>query len=263
MAKKEYIKSYVATYQDRRISTDDQRKREEGSGKKDWETEISILPPPVIVNIRVGASLQSPPTSPLYMNTFSDGHETIKQVITRCCLVVSECNLPTSALQNARWGCAGEQLQASAISSTRHRNRMASVTKQLFTVQLILGKKMFHPSYLSFKESENKARLRRSLRLSSPVLQEDLRRSTCQTVRCTRLQESLHPNNTSRSVFHHRQDSARVLFRLAAAGSAPSRMLPANERSGYCGGQGHPEVYTSTYRPRHPSVTTPSQSFPS
>ncbi|CAG5897822.1 unnamed protein product [Menidia menidia] len=48
---------------------------------------------------------------------------------------ITKAILPTSELQNACWGCAAEQLQACARSSTRQSKRMARVTKQLFVVQ--------------------------------------------------------------------------------------------------------------------------------
>lgn len=50
-------------------------------------------------------------------------------------------NLPTSELQNACWGCAGEQLQASAVSSARHTNSSARASKQLLSVRDIFSQR--------------------------------------------------------------------------------------------------------------------------
>lgn len=116
-----------------------ERKREKKTERREverkvWETEKFHPPPPLIVNIRVG---KLSPTQHLHFQILVLLHS------NKSWLNTQRINLPTSELQNACWGCAGEQLQASAISSTRHRNRMARVTKQLFAVQVIFKKYIY------------------------------------------------------------------------------------------------------------------------
>lgn len=148
-----YIKCTSVTirpqeYQQMIREEEKKKKRERGGGGGKWKERLRDRkfhpPPPVIVNMRVEQVCRAFPSLHLHFlcppktEWSSASHAQTNKDWMLLYDHEFETNLPTSAVQNACWGCAGEQLQASAISSTRQRNRMARVTKQLFIVQVIL-----------------------------------------------------------------------------------------------------------------------------
>lgn len=162
-------------------------------------------------------------------------------------------NLPTSELQNACWGCAGEQLHACATSSSRQTNRTARVTKQLFAVQVIFTNAL--DSKEAWMGGGAKKRRREVVQLITPKARrlngmrpENKKkcpgRPTSQNERCTGREGKLIPGKTapihghsSRACFP--EASGAALSRQAGNRLRPSSGLSQSARR-RCGGQGLP-----------------------